>query len=823
MSRQITRRGFVAGSALAAGLFGLAGCDAGGTSDPLAAPAADKYPIDPDGEKVEAKYATEELRDGWTRATQEGAPTIGAADSAKIIQVDGYAFKDLNGNGKLDLFEDWRQPVDVRAKALAESLTIEEAAPLLFHGDFSQTGSELTDEQKANIEAGQRAGVLRGGSDGESYATGVSWSNALQSLCEEKNGIPYWNSTDAYRFWDIPSCLTLAATFDTAAVRRAANYLARGWRSVGINCELGPEVDVASNPGYSRFSGCFSDDPALSRDLGAAYADGLQSTYGDAAATDDQGWGAQSVSAMFKHYPGDACCEGGRNSHNATGKYCVYPNDNMGVGLVPYTDGGLKLEGKTGQIASIMPNYAICHTDDEHYGENVASAYNAYVLGILRDAGWDGVVTTDWQITQDTYFNGAFEGRHFGVDDLTPEERISKGYVAGTDQFGGEFQAEEIPEIIRLTQKTLGDEKALARYQDAARRLFVAELNLGLFENPYLAQAETKEVWADTEPQEWADNELLPKCVVMLKNKGGVIKRRGEKPTAYIPMRYTPKKEAGGMGPMMGMGGGEPTPASWAIPVDEATVSEYLNVVTDSVSASADPDNLTEADVVRVDAATVAACDFVLLFAEAPTVGNGSETAPDGTVTYLPMNLGYASYTADGANVRKVSLAGDTLADGSTENRSYFGQTNEGSQSALDEILATCELAGDVPVVAAIASGNPMIFSEFEDKVAAILYTPNAYDAAATAKIAAGTVEPSGLLPYDMPANMDTVEAQAEDTPHDFDIYQDSEGNSYGFAFGLNWSGVIDDERTKKYKVAPVLTPQEYDFGSYKGYTTYEG
>ena len=818
MSRQITRRGFVAGTAVAAGLVGLVGCN-GGASDPLAAPAADKYPIDPDGEKVEAKFAIEELRDGWTRATQEGAPTIGAADTAKIIQVDGYAFKDLNGNGKLDLFEDWRQPVDVRAKALAEGLTIEEAAPLLFHGDFSQTGTELTDEQVANIEAGQRAGVLRGGSDGESFANGVAWSNALQSLCEEKNGIPYWNSTDAYRFWDIPSCLTLAATFDPAAVRRAANYLARGWRSVGINCELGPEVDVASNPGYSRFSGCFSDDPALSRDLGAAYADGLQSTYGDAAATDDQGWGAQSVSAMFKHYPGDACCEGGRNSHNATGKYCVYHNDNMGVGLVPYTDGGLKLEGKTGQIAAIMPNYAICHTDDEHYGENVASAYNAYVLGILRDAGWDGVVTTDWQITQDTYFNGAFEGRHFGVDDLTPEERISKGYVAGTDQFGGEFQGEEIPEIIKITQKALGEDKALERYQAAARRLFVAELNLGLFENPYLAQAETKAVWADTEPQEWADGELLPKCVVMLKNKGGIIKSRSSKPKVYVPMQYSPAQEAMDMGPMKR----EAKPASWALPADEKVLSQYVELVTDTISDSADPDNLTEADIVRADSAALAACDFALIFAEAPETGSGSETKPDGTVTYLPMNLGYAPYTADGPNVRKVSLAGDPLPDGSMENRSYYGNTHPGSQGSLDDILSACTLAGETPVVLAIASGNPMIFSEFEDKVAAILYTPNAYDAAATAKVAAGAIEPSGLLPYDMPANMDTVEAQAEDTPHDFDIYQDSEGNSYGFAFGLNWNGVIDDERTKKYKVAPVLTPQEYDFGSYKGYTTYEG
>ena len=59
-----------------------------------------------------------------------------------------------------------------------------------------------------------------------------------------------------------------------------------------------------------------------------------------------------------------------------------------------------------------------------------------------------------------------------------------------------------------------------------------------------------------------------------------------------------------------------------------------------------------------------------------------------------------------------------------------------------------------------------------------------------------------------MPKDMDTVEAQAEDTPRDMDPYVDSEKNSYDFAFGLNWSGVIDDDRTAKYKVSPILKPE---------------
>ena len=63
-----------------------------------------------------------------------------------------------------------------------------------------------------------------------------------------------------------------------------------------------------------------------------------------------------------------------------------------------------------------------------------------------------------------------------------------------------------------------------------------------------------------------------------------------------------------------------------------------------------------------------------------------------------------------------------------------------------------------------------------------------------------GNYEPSGLLPFQMPADMETVEAQAEDTPRDMRCYQDADGNTYDFAFGMNWNGVIEDERVKKYK-----------------------
>lgn len=47
---------------------------------------------------------------------------------------------------------------------------------------------------------------------------------------------------------------------------------------------------------------------------------------------------------------------------------------------------------------------------------------------------------------------------------------------------------------------------------------------------------------------------------------------------------------------------------------------------------------------------------------------------------------------------------------------------------------------------------------------------------------------------------MRTVEEQFEDVPHDMECYIDTEGNVNGFAFGLNWSGAIEDECTAKYR-----------------------
>jgi beta-glucosidase len=111
----------------------------------------------------------------------------------------------------------------------------------------------------------------------------------------------------------------------------------------------------------------------------------------------------------------------------------------------------------------------------------------------------------------------------------------------------------------------------------------------------------------------------------------------------------------------------------------------------------------------------------------------------------------------------------------------------------------TKQKMGNKPVVVITRVSKPMVFAEIEPYADAILVQMGVQDQALM-ELVSGSKEPSALLPFQMPSDMKTVELQFEDVPRDMEPYIDSEGNAYDFAFGLNWSGVIQDERVTKYK-----------------------
>ena len=108
-----------------------------------------------------------------------------------------------------------------------------------------------------------------------------------------------------------------------------------------------------------------------------------------------------------------------------------------------------------------------------------------------------------------------------------------------------------------------------------------------------------------------------------------------------------------------------------------------------------------------------------------------------------------------------------------------------------------------------------MVWSEVEPLADVILVSYNSQKNEAVAEIILGQTEPGGLLIFQQPASMDAVEAQTDDVPRDMDCYVDADGNRYDFAFGLNWSGVIQDARVSTYSAAPLTRIQNFDYAAY--------
>lgn len=814
---KMTRRGFLAGAMAAMGTAMLAGCGSGApTAEAL--PSASDYPIEPDGDDVPAKWTSEKVRkDGWTRVSNpDGGATLGVMDEARIIQVDGLAFRDMDGSGKLDLWEDWRQPADVRSKALADTLSAEEILPLMFHNGLMSTTAPLDEDSVKTLSEGMRAGVSRASANADNYADAVAWINAVQEWCEanDAHGIPYMNSTDPYQLYDIPDNHCLSAAFDPDLWKRSGRYTGRAWRATGARVNLGPQVDVGSNILYCRMGGSICEDPATNRDLAKAFGGGMQSTWGDDACTDDKGWGEDSVALMFKHYVGAGAVEGGRNDHNDAGKFDIFPDDNFNAHLVPFLDGGLHLESETGQMAAVMPNYGIAWSENGEYGENVGGAYNKRNIGILRNAGWDGMVTTDWQILRATDFGD----RAHGVKQYTEPERFKMLLEATVDQVGGDWAPEIAAEGYKLYVAENGEEDSLARLRDSARRIFTVMNQVQLFDNPYSDRDRAKEILDDASAVEFGQ-EASDKAIVMLKNDGTVSSSGiTGKPKAYIPQKFF----AGSMFNVE---------TRFELAIDEAVANELFDVVTDTVgeptgsaspmtpgqTAPSDPITVYQAsDCTRATAEQLAGCEYVVMVISSPDTGAGeggsmfsNEPVPEDR-KYLPISLQYRPYTATTA--RTPSYAGD-IVDGAKENRSYNGRTVTASnESDLDLLLSIREQLPDAKIVLIVeATNNAQCFHEIEPAADVILWSwasDGRNFGQAYGRILKGEVEPSGLLPCQMPANMETVEEQFEDVPRDVEPYTDSAGNTYDFTFGLDWSGKIDDDRVKTYS-APALREPE--------------
>lgn len=390
----------------------------------------------------------------------------------------------------MPLTPDYRNPslpLDRRVADLLGRMTLEEKAGQLFHSMLMMNpdGSPVTETDGSMLPLttpeliGDR-GLTHFNLLGTYGARAMArWQNAVQEMAAATRlGIPVTLSTDprhaftdnvgasfnsgAFSAW--PENLGLAAVGDPELVHRYADTVRREYLAVGFRVALHPQVDLCSEPRWSRQSGTFGSDARLTSELVRAYVRGLQGPE----------LGPASVSAMVKHFPGGGPQKDGEDPHFAHGKEQVYPGGLREHHLEPFR------AAVAAGCAQMMPYYGQPVGTD---WEEVGFGFNkGVVTGLLREElGFTGIVCTDWGLLTDSrIFGQTHPARAWGLEHLSTAERAARALDAGCDQFGGEQCPEVIVELVRSGRVTE------ARIDDSVRRLLREKFRLGLFENPYV-------------------------------------------------------------------------------------------------------------------------------------------------------------------------------------------------------------------------------------------------------------------------------------------------------------------------------------------------
>jgi beta-glucosidase len=501
-------------------------------------------------------------------------PLLGTR-SAKLLSVNGMQFKDLNRNGQLDKYEDWRLSNDERAKDLLSKMSVDQKVGFMListtrlkndnaagggrggggGGPVSSDFNEEDQVQSTNMftrkplptSMTMAAGTTKGVTQfhlrhfifraNVPAKTTAEWANKLQALCESDGlGIPAIIAsnprnhitkdasiglsvgTTTFSTW--PGELGLSATRDLKLIREFADIARQEWSAVGLRKGYMYMADLATEPRWQRVEGTFGENAEWAGQMMSEIVFGFQGSKLSPA----------SVALTIKHFPGGGSGVGGQDPHFDWGKYEHFPGGFFQNNLIPF-----KAAIKAGASA-IMPYYSI--PKGTKY-EEIAYAYNKPVItGLLRDSlGFKGIINSD---------TGPIEMMPWGAENLTITQRYKRTMEAGVNLYSG--SADPAP-LLETVKSGMVDMKLV---DNSVYRLLMEKFELGLFENPYVDEESAARFVGSSTLQEKADI-ALRKSIVLLRNENKSLplkagtkvyfesymqKRGGASPsTVYLPQQ----------------------------------------------------------------------------------------------------------------------------------------------------------------------------------------------------------------------------------------------------------------------------------------------
>lgn len=473
-------------------------------------------------------------------------PELGAR-KVDILSVGKYQFKDLNKNGRLDVYEDWRQPMEKRIADLVSQMTLEEKVGLMFHPNIAVTESgivkyDLTDEEEEALRraeeeryagpigpGGQNAGAMamgqmRRAATAKSYIeeknfrcilnNGVAapekfanWSNQMQEIAEASRlGIPIVFSSDPRHSAKLGGHVSgtqyfshitngegqvgITAGGDPEMMRRFGEIMAAEYRAVGLHMFLGPQIDVITEPRWSRNMGCFSESAELTAEMTAALIEGAQG----------ENVGPGKILVHLKHWPGSGPHLGG------SGRWLVYPGGNQEYHYLPWRKGIEK-----GALAA-MGYYSGTYSDSL----NVNYSYHMSTEVLYGELGFKGAICTDWGVVGNGPLKPSLQGK------TTRKDNMEMIINAGVDQMGSETTPELVVELVNEGRVTED------RINLAASRILQWHFILGLFENPYVDPVKAAQILQSPESEAFG-LECQRVSNVLLTNNGILPAKEGIK------------------------------------------------------------------------------------------------------------------------------------------------------------------------------------------------------------------------------------------------------------------------------------------------------
>ena len=446
------------------------------------------------------------------------------------------AYRDLNKNGKMDVYEDKTQPIEKRIDDLLKQMTLEEKAGMMFiNGAKVNDDGSIEDKPGSGMFAfvPNALKIIQGKKMNHFNLWAVpsptalaKWYNAMQKYTEDSTrlGIPLTIASDprnhfsnqifamtavGFSQWCEP--LGFAAIGDEKLTRQFADISRQEYIAVGIRESLHPQIDLATEPRWPRISGTFGEDAELSAKMAKAYILGYQG----------EKLGPNSVATMTKHFSGGGPQKEGLDPHFPFQKGQVYPGNNFNYHMIPFE---AAFEVHT---AAIMPYYGI---PVGQTSEDVAMSFNKDIItGLLRNKyKFDGVVCTDWGLVTDAKMGPVvWPARAWGVENLSEEERVKKVIDAGVDQFGGESCVEHIIKLVKDGKLTE------ARINESVKRLLRQKFQLGLFDNPFVDEGNVIKVFTNAEFKKLAD-ESQRRSMILLKNEKNVLPLKQNSLRIYV-------------------------------------------------------------------------------------------------------------------------------------------------------------------------------------------------------------------------------------------------------------------------------------------------